>query len=508
MPSRRIVPAATLLAAVLAAAYLAWAPPSQDLAAATYRAELFSRDGLLIWSNDWYSGHYLLSYSVLFGPLGSWLGVRVLGALAAVAAAGLFARLAERRFGDRAWAGSLWFAAAISAWLLTGRMPFLLAVPFGLAALLAAERGRLAAAAVAAALSSLASPVAGLFVALAGAAVWLAGGRRPGVALALGAAIPIGALNLAFPTGGVEPFVWSAFIAVPVLAAATLWLVPREHRAVRIGSVLYALLAVAAFVVDTPLGGNVTRLGALVAGPVAALVLWQRGRLVVVAVALPLLYWQLVAPVRDVGKGVGDPATKRAYFAPLDAELARRFGSRPQRIEVPPTRNRYEAAYVAIDHPIARGWLRQLESEDFDLFTGDNLTPRAYRGWLREHAVSYVAVPDADLDYLAEDEVALIEGGLDYLDEVWSSEHWRLYQVRGEPGLFERGVLALDADRFVVDQAAGVELPIRWSPYWSVEGQGCVRESADGMTEVVEGAGAVTVDIDLGGDSCPGLAPP
>ena len=85
---------------------------------------------------------------------------------------------------------SLWFAAAIGVWLLTGRIPFLLAVPFGLGALLAADGGRLMAAALLAALTSLASPVAGLFVALAAAALALAGETRRGLALALGARGP------------------------------------------------------------------------------------------------------------------------------------------------------------------------------------------------------------------------------------------------------------------------------------------------------------------------------
>ena len=242
MRARTIV-APTLLAAALAAAYLIWSPPSQDLAAATFRAELFAEHGFVLWNNQWYSGHHLLSYSVLYPPLAALLGVRLVGALAVVAAAAVFAVLAQDRFGARALVPALWFAAGAASWLLTGRMPFLLAVPFGLAALLAADRGRPAAGALLAALSSLASPVAGLFVALAGTAIGLAGARARGAWLALGAAAPILVLNLAFPVGGEEPFVFDAFIAVPLLAVAVIWLVPAEHRALRIGALLYAALA-------------------------------------------------------------------------------------------------------------------------------------------------------------------------------------------------------------------------------------------------------------------------
>jgi hypothetical protein len=508
--NHRLVLTSTLVASAIAVAYLIWGPLSQDLAAATFRADLFSDHGFVIWNNAWYSGHYVLSYSVLYPPLGALLGPRLAGSIGAVAAAAVFAVLARRRYGDRALIGSLWFAAAVSAWLFTGRMPFLLAVPFGLAALLPREgAGPLTLAATMAALSSLASPVVGLFTVIAGVALALAGERARGLALAAGAAVPIVVLNLAFPTGGEEPFVFSAFIAIPILAAAVIWLVPPEQGALRIGALLYALLALIVFVVPNAVGGNVTRLGALLAGPVLAMVLWPRGRLVVAAVSIPLLYWQLIAPVRDVHKAAGDPATERVYFEPLNAELDR-IGSDGLafRTEIPPTKNRWEADYVAPEHPIARGWLRQLESDDFDLFTKGELTPAAYRSWLNEHGVSYVAVADAQLDYLADDEVALIDGGLDYLKPVWSSEHWRLYRVDGGPGLAGGGVDSLGPDEvdLSLDGARTETIPVNWSRYWSVNrGDACVSESDGGETVVeARSAGPIELRADISGDRCSG----
>jgi hypothetical protein len=184
MRGSRLVPYATLLAAAIAGAYLIWGPPSQDLAAATFRAELFSDHGFVIWNNAWYSGHYLLSYSVTYPPLGALLGPRLAGAVGAVAAAAIFAVLARRAYGEWAVAGSLWFAASVAVWLFTGRMPFLLAVPFGLAAMLPADRGwGPALAAGLSALCSLASPIAGLFVAIAGGASWLAAAMREGASV-------------------------------------------------------------------------------------------------------------------------------------------------------------------------------------------------------------------------------------------------------------------------------------------------------------------------------------
>ena len=73
------------------------APPSADLAAQEYRADL----GLVLWDNGWYGGHHMPGYSVLFPPLAALLGPRLVGALSAVAAAWLFERLVRDLDGGR-----------------------------------------------------------------------------------------------------------------------------------------------------------------------------------------------------------------------------------------------------------------------------------------------------------------------------------------------------------------------------------------------------------------------
>src|SRR3954470_22489965 len=86
---------AALLAGALAVTYLLVAPQSADLAAQVYRAGLFSRAGFLLWDNAWYGGPPLLGLSGLFPPLGALVGVRLVGAVSVVAAAGLFGVLAR-----------------------------------------------------------------------------------------------------------------------------------------------------------------------------------------------------------------------------------------------------------------------------------------------------------------------------------------------------------------------------------------------------------------------------
>lgn len=491
-----------LVATALAAVYLIWDPPSADLAAQTFRADLFADEGFAVWSNAWYAGHHLPGYSVVFPPLAAWFSPQLVGAIAAVTSAGLFGAIAGRRWGPRAGLGVMWFAAASAVHLLTGRLTFALGVALGLAALLALQRERGLAAAALAALTALTSPVAGLFLGIAGTAVAIA--RRPSVgsraesfrALGAGAAsfATIAALVLTFPVEGIEPFVGSAFWPVVALCAGALLLLPGDERALRWGALLYGLAAVVIFVIDNAVGGNMARLGALFGGPLAAVALAGRRPLALAVVAVPLLAWQLAAPVRDASDAAGDPSAEQSFHEPLLQELDARVERAPARIHVVPTRNRWEAVHVAERYPLARGWLRQAESDDFDLFQEGNLTPDAYLDWLRERAVSRVAVPrGVDLDYLAEDEAALIADGLPYLDLVWESAGWRLYRVDA-PVSF---VSEIDAPNAPASDArlaslgpesfeltAGDEgsylVRVRWTRYWEVvNGAACIEPKGE-----------------------------
>ena len=445
----------------------------------------------------------------MFPPLGAALGPRLVGALAAVAAAGLFALLARHGRRDHARLAILWFGAGAAAILFSGRITFALGVAVGLGALLAVQRGRSALAAPLAVLTVLASPVAGLFLALAGVAVALAGDRRGGATVAVAAVASIAALALAFPTGGEEPFVFSAFIGIPLFTVAALVLLPPEERVLRYGVAVYAVASLAAFVLANPVGGNMARLGALAAGPVLALGLGGRRPLALALVAVPLLYWQWVAPVRDVSQAAGDPSVHASYYEPLLAQLQDRTRGLPARVEIPPTRNRGEANYVAPRFPLARGWLRQLESEDFDLFTDGNLTPTAYRLWLDRWGVSYVAVSNAKLDYLSTDEVALIRGGLPYLRPVWSNRDWQLYRVEDASGLVSTTgdfpaptgrrdrITALGPASFTLSarDSGRFLVRIRYTRYWTVTaGSACVGRDGEWTTVEMTHPGIVRVD--------------
>ncbi len=412
MKSATRAPWATALAVSipLAAAYLLWRPPSGDLAAATYRADLFARVGFTLWDNGWYGGHYLPGYSLLSPALGALLGERLLLALSVVAASACFALLVERAFEPSAarLAAGL-FALGLCVELLSGRVAYDLGVAIALLALVALQRGHGVAACGLAVVTSVTSPVAGAFLGLAGVAwglvlvfeKWARRGRARGaasnpprareelpaptparggvgnanpspsppktlpaaadraalsaaLAVTLGALTPIALLSLAFPEGGHEPFAPSVFWPgiAGILAIALLLprlrheLSPRTNAALRWGAWLYAAALLGSYVLTTPVGSNAARLGELAATPLVAGALWTRHRLALALLAPVLLYWQLETPLNDYAALAGEPSVRASYYAPLVAELQRLSPHTPVRVEVPQTGAHWESVYV------------------------------------------------------------------------------------------------------------------------------------------------------------------
>jgi hypothetical protein len=533
VPARLARAPAWTITAVLGLAYLLAGPPSADLAAASYRSYLFGREGFTLWDNAWYGGHHLPAYSALAPALGWLVGPRLLAALSMTIAAALFAAVIEGRFPERATRlAAAWFALGAAIGLLSWRVPFDLGLAVGLGALLSAQRRRGAPALVLAALCALASPVAAAFLALAAVAWALAGPERAYPSMLAAAALaPVLLLALLFPEGGTQPFVASAFY--PALAGVLLIgaFVPAEARALRIGVLLYVLSLAGAYVLATPVGGNVDRLGALVAGPLAACLLLGRSRLgrralpggegLLLVLAPVLLYWQANAPVADFFSAAGDPSVEQSYYAPLLGELRTLgigFAGQPARIEVVATRDHWEARWLAPQVMIARGWERQLDRYRDGLFYENArlLDASRYRAWLRANAISYVALPDAPLDYSAGAEARLLRGeyaGGDgareagrpppYVHEVWRSAHWRLFAVgEGEPLAQPPSVLTqLASDSFTLRAPAPGAYVVRvhFTPYWALaSGRGCVQRASGDWTQVrARAAGSFRVALDF-----------
>jgi hypothetical protein len=484
---RRLAP--TLVAAVFAATYVIVAPASLDLADHLFRAQLFRDEGFGLWNNLWYSGHHIVGYSVLFPAVSALLSPQLAGALAAVGTAALFEPLARRHFGPDAWLGAVLFGAATAIDLYTGRLAFAFGALPALAAVVALDRGATVLACGLAFVSALCSPVAALFAALIAGGYALGGVLRarrlmaalPGVAVAVAALLPVALLAVAFPEGGSEPFGLATMLPVLVLAALALATAPRTALTLRAGLGIYALATIVVYLVASPIGSNIARLGTLVAAPVAAL-LWSRRRPVWLAVAaLPLLYVGWAAPVRDVVSASNDESATTGYYQPVVRFLRRESAppNAPFRTEIPFTRFHWEAWVVARDFPLARGWERQLDIADNPLFYSGHLTAATYDRWLHDNAIRFVAAPDAPLDYSAQGEKALIDSGLPYLHLVQRSAHWRVYAV-AHPTPIASGVATLtrlgpDWLTLRARRPGTVHLRVRFTPYWELSrGSGCV----------------------------------
>jgi hypothetical protein len=386
--------------------------------------------------------------------------------------------------------------------LADGQLTFALGVAFGLAAMRFLQLRRPALALAAGAACALSSPVAAAFLAgvlLAGtlprdrrahlAAIWVAC-----LALAL-VMVP----NIAFPEGGQFPFAFSSYLAIPLWCGGALLLtrgLATEERQLRRVLIAYLLAATVLWLAPNPMGGNAVRLGALFGGPVlAAVMLAHRPRLsrasmLLLSLALAGgLYWQVTASVSQIARSVGDPSTSSTYFAPV-ADWLRGHDGAAARIEVPPTANHWESAYLAPAFELARGWLRQLDTTRDDIFYRDDgrLAGRAYRAWLHANAIRYVALPDAALDYSSVAERRLILSDPAYLEPRWRDAHWRVYEVRDpapvvQPlGTGAAHVRAVGHSGFALDVTRPGDFLVRvaFTPYWSIaRGSGCLVRHGD-----------------------------
>src|SRR4029453_17708683 len=164
-------------------------------------------------------------------------------------------------------AGAIVGAVCLTGNLVTTRTTFTLGLALGLAALLAFVLRRPWVASALSVFAALSSPVAGLFLGVAGGALFLTGQRRGGVALAISALVPTLAVGMAFGNVGRQTFAEKHAVAaflVCLVVAGLCW----RRPVVRWGALLSAGLVAAAFLLPVPGGANPTRLPALFFAPV------------------------------------------------------------------------------------------------------------------------------------------------------------------------------------------------------------------------------------------------
>ncbi|HEY6798802.1 MAG TPA: hypothetical protein VI248_29335 [Kineosporiaceae bacterium] len=479
-----------VLTAVLCSVVLALPMSGPDLAAQEFRTWLFRRHGALLWDNQWYGGHLLPGYSLLFPPLASVIGTRLLGAVACVwASAAADALLGGARAERGHRLASLWFAIALVGELIIGQLPFAVGFALALTALLAAQRFHPWVAAVTALAASLASPLAGSFLLMA-ALAWVsqAGWRR---VLPLGAAAGGVLVAALLGGGGSFPFPAISLLTVLLFAGGGLALAPRMPKALRWGLLIYGMSSIALFAVPNPAGGNAARLGALAGGPLAAVALGRQGRWRTLAVAaVPLLAWQMWPVGKAVAQSVDDPSSRPEYYTGLDAFL-RTQDPTEGRLEIPTLRQHWEASYVAPVFPLARGWERQIDIRYNGPLYDPALTGEGLHRWALDAGITLIALPDAPLDPWSVREAALLSAGQPWLTPVWRDEHWQVWRITDGVGMINGPArltwLGINSAALSFRQAGTVVVKVRWSTYWQVTaGTACVAPSPEGWLAVTK----------------------
>ncbi len=488
-------------AILFATAYLLAAPMGRDLSAQLAHAQLAELAWPAVLNLRWYGGFDPLGYSVLSPPVMALLGVRLTTALAYVVSVVLFAALMKVTAVTRPVAGAIIAAVCLTGNLVTTRTTFALGLAVGLGAVVALVSGRPRLTSVLSVLAPLFSPVAGLFLGVAGGALFLSGRRRDGMTLGVSAMVPTVAIALAFGNDGYQTFAAKQALMSFVVCLGVAGLCWRRP-VLRWGALLSAALVAAAYLLPTPVGTTASRLPELFAAPIIVAVAAVPLGAVVAATAAVVLLLPPVS-ITEVQQR-GDPALSAEFYAPLLEELTARRVDGP--IEVVPTLRRGEVAFVAPVVPIARGWSRQLDTGRNPIFYDESLNPDTYRKWLDDNAISYVAISNGPSEWASTEEATLVRGGLPYLQRVWSNRTWILYAVTNPwPVISAPGeVVARDGVSMTLSLPHPGEYVVRvhWSRYLSAS-DGCVRPAAGGWsTLVVDRPGTVKIHASLAPRHC------
>ncbi len=476
-----------VLAALLAALWLVIDPHTADFAAQAYHSLFFAHHGFALWDNNWFEGHLVPGYSLLFPPLATVFGTRIVGVIAVVCSTAAFTTLVRGRLGSRSTAAAYWFAAAAAGDLYIGRLTFALGVAFGLLAVLAYSRDRRVLTVLLAAACSAASPVAGLFLGAAVVFGWTLVGTLGAGLLGVPAVAVAGLMGLMFGDGGSQPFDLAAAIVDSLLIVLVAICADGRPKFVRRGAILYAAVIMLCYFVPSPMGSNVARFGVLLAGPLLICTTRNPRRPAVLAVCAGLVIWQLWAPVSEVAKTLDNPSTSATYFAPLINYLER-AGAATGRVEVVPTATRWESVYVAQHFDLARGWETQLDQRYNKLFYSGQLTPAAYQSWLVANGVRFVALPDVVLERWGLREQKLLRTPPSYLRLAWQNAHWRVFAVEGSEALV-RGpgrLLRMTTGEVAVRalRSGSIQVHVHYTRFLHATGPACLSDGPGGWTTV------------------------
>ncbi|MFJ9834487.1 MFS transporter [Streptomyces sp. NPDC101169] len=473
--------------------FFTFANSGGDLAAQDAWAEFVGRHPDSAYNLAWYGGMHPVSYSVVSPYLMSLLGVRTTMMLAGTVSAGLLTLVLLR---SRVVRNPLWASlAGVLAFVcnaVSGRVTFGLGTMFALGSVAAVfcwphrwrfkRWAKALVAAPLAALATMSSPVAGLFVGLVAVALFLQK-RRPGAwALGLAPSAVVAVSAWLFPFSGTQPMTFGSVVMPLLYGLLCLFLVPKEWITVRLTAGVYSLGVVLVWLISSQIGSNISRLPMLFAGVtlVAALpytVPRSRKWYVTVLAFLGFAGWIGFKSVDDIVHTTPTASWARE-LAPLVNQL-QNVGAEKGRVEVVPARSHREASALAPYVNLARGWNRQADMERNPLFYDDTLNSANYHEWLQRWAVHFVVLPkdNPDGNGGGERERTLLRRGMPYLRQVWGDANWQLFKVTDPTPLAEPDAVVDRAEQgemtLQVRKPGRILIRIPYSPWLSiVDGEG------------------------------------
>jgi len=441
-------------------------PDVNDLWAARARTSAVQHGvGLTYWFSWFGGGATPGNYSIITPWVSSYIGTELLCALSAAVIPPLVHRLVRDTHHPTAATAVSVVTVGLNLW--SGRVPFLFSAAIALAAVITFRERKLWPTLAIMAVSVIAAPTSGAFVALILGGVFLSLPAYRRLAFWTCGVIGAGmiAVALIFGSPGPEPF--QSTLRIEMICAVLLMMLARPVIWLRTSLWLTVIATIAISSVPNAMGSNLSRLVWFVL-PVAVVALSPRVLWLVIALVIPPVVAGGNGTYIDLRNAV-KPVSSNAYYAPLAQQLDLLPDMTDYRLEV--VDHGAHAAYEALlDHAtLARGWETQEDIAYNTAVLDRNLSPTTYKVWLDNNAVGYVALPASTVNTYGEYNLVSKFAPPTYLQLIWQNPDWKLYKVRDARPIVAAPaqVVTTTQSRMVVDVPCACTIGVRvhWSKY-------------------------------------------